>query len=166
MTAISGASITVSGGAGYGISLGRCAGITVQDTDIMCYGGAVGFQAANMNGAVSITRCSIDAAAAMMACFFSGTTATVNDNSLISGQIIILASQVHMSGNTFSAAQIIDDWTSPGLQNDPVADNDGLSPYDVFTRMDWDGNGCCDYPPEMNQIDDEGNCVCDGVPGK
>lgn len=163
---IDGATIAVTGGAGYGISLGGCAGATIMNTDISCLGGVIGFQAANMSGTVTITQCSIDAASAMTGFLFAFSTVNLDSNPLLSGQITIIASQVHMSGNTFSSAQVIDDWTSPGLQNDPVADNDGLSPDDVFTRMDWDGNGCCDYPPELNQVDEHGNCVCDGVGGK
>ena len=41
----------------------------------------------------------------------------------------------------------------------------GLSPADIITRMDWDGNGCCDDPPELNLSDEHGNCPCDGVGG-
>ena len=47
--------------------------------------------------------------------------------------------------------------------NDPVEDNDGLYPFACFTFVDFDGNGCCEYPPPANAQDDEGNCGCDGV---
>ena len=66
--------------------------------------------------------------------------------------------------NTCSGVMLIDDYVEPGLQNDHVPANDGLLPGMVMTRMDWDGNGCCDYPPEWNVTDEHGNCiVCDGV---
>ena len=47
-----------------------------------------------------------------------------------------------------------------------TADNDGLMPGMVYTHMDWDGNGCCDYPPEWNQQDEYGNCTVCTAQGK
>lgn len=160
---IDGCDITIAGTTAYGVSLGQGAETTIRNTDITCNGGLLGLQAVGMNGPVTITGCHLDAAGAALGCFFGQSTVNLDDNPLVSGQIILVASQVHMSGNTFAAAQVVDDWNAPGLQNDPVADNDGLAPDDVATRRDWDGNGCCDYPPDLNVRDEYGNCPCDGV---
>jgi hypothetical protein len=76
--------------------------------------------------------------------------------------------------NTFSGSEVEDDASifralgmdsSPGgLTNDPVADNSGLSPDDVATGVDFDGNGCADYPPHVNERNpDTGKCGMDGV---
>jgi len=151
----------------YGVSLGGSAAITVSGCTITCPGGGVGgIQTGAMDGAVTITGCSVDASQAASALVFGGTNVTCDGNELIAGLVLIADSQVQLSGNTFQGAMVIDDLETPGLLNDPVADNDGLLPGMVMTHMDWDGNGCCDYPPEWNVQDEHGNCaVCDGVPG-
>jgi hypothetical protein len=52
-----------------------------------------------------------------------------------------------------------------GLTSDPVGSNGGLSPDDVLTKVDFDGNGCADYPPALNQINPAtGACLLEGVP--
>lgn len=81
---------------------------------------------------------------------------------------------VTANGNTFSASKIADQASlsramgldsAGGLTNDPVGSNSGLSPDDVSTGIDFDGNGCADYPPNLNQRDaDSGKCALDGVP--
>jgi hypothetical protein len=82
---------------------------------------------------------------------------------------------VSANGNTFSGSEIADEASflrasgisgSPGgLTNDPVSSNSGLSPDDVSTGIDFDGNGCADYPPELNKRNpDTGKCGLDGVP--
>ena len=65
-------------------------------------------------------------------------------------------------GNSFtSGLQILDSNLSGGFINDPVAANGGVDPEDVFSAVDFDGDGCADYPPP--QTDEEGNCIRDGV---
>lgn len=160
--------ITVTSASAYGLSLGGSSGVTVQDCTITGASGGIGvLLVGEMNGAVNITGCTLDGSMAAVCATFAGSTVNLDDNEQVSGAIHIVDSQVHMSGNTFSGAMVWDDYTSPGLLNDPVQDNDGLLAGMCFTRMDWDGNGCCDYPPEWNQTDENGNCtVCDGVAGK
>jgi hypothetical protein len=147
--------------------MGSCAAVTLTNSQITCTGGSNAVQTYEMNGAVTITECSVNASSAATAFTFQGVTVAADNNSLISGMVIISESSVHMSGNTFSGAMVLDDLvTSPGLVNDPVQDNDGLLPGMVFTHMDWDGNGCCDYPPEWNVQDEYGNCVVCTAAGK
>lgn len=83
----------------------------------------------------------------------------------ISGDVHISGgARLALTGNRFSGTTIEDDYLDPGLLNDPMEDNQGLNPNDIWTKIDWDGNGCCDYPPPWNQKDPEGKCECDGVP--
>lgn len=49
-----------------------------------------------------------------------------------------------------------------GLLNDPVQDNVGLSPDAVQSPIDFDSDGCRDYPPP--QKDNEGKCIEEGKP--
>lgn len=165
---LTGTDLTVTSGAAYGLSMGGCAAVTVQDCSIIGSSGGIGvIQTGEMNGDVTITGCTLNGATSATLATFAGSNVTMDDNPLLSGSIFIIDSQVHMSGNTFSAALVMDDYADPGLQNDPVQDNDGLLPGMCYTRMDWDGNGCCDYPPEWNVIDEFGACaVCQGVGGK
>ena len=148
--------------------MGGCAAVTIEDCSIYGASGGIGvIQAGEMNGNVTITGCTLNGATAAHLATFASSNVTMDDNPLLSGRIFIIESQVHMSGNTFSAGEVWDDYNSPGLQNDPVQDNDGLLPGMCYTRMDWDGNGCCDYPPEWNATDEYGACtVCQGVAGK
>ncbi len=165
---ISGAQIAVTSAAAYGLSLGGSAQVTVQDCTLSGASGGVGvLQVGDMAGSVTVTGSTLDGAQAAACAALGGSTVTLDDNTLITGSIFITDSQVHLAGNTFSAAMIMDDLVTPALLNDPVADNDGLLPDQVFTHMDWDGNGCCDYPPQWNVTDEFGNCtVCEGVAGK
>ena len=162
---IDGCNLNIS--AGYGVSMGTCAAVTVSGSQITCSGGSNAVQTYEMDGALSITGCTIDASSAATAFIFQGVNVAADNNSLIAGMVIISESSVHMSGNTFSGALVMDDLVnSPGLLNDPVQDNDGLLPGMVYTHMDWDGNGCCDYPPEWNETDANGACVICTAQGK
>lgn len=165
---ISDNTMNITSSSSLGIGLGGSAATTISGNTMTCAsGGAGGVSAGEMNGDVTLTNNSINAATAAFALTVAGSNVTADSNSLLSGMILIADGQLHISGNTISACQLIDDYINPGLQNDPVADNDGLLPGMVMTRMDWDGNGCCDYPPEWNATDEHGACtVCDGVAGK
>jgi hypothetical protein len=87
------------------------------------------------------------------------TRLTANGNK-ISGDIDV-AGRLGLAGNEFRNTAIKD--FNDGLLNDPVPDNSGLDPYKIWTRIDWDGNGCCDYPPDRNEKDENGKCRCEGV---
>jgi hypothetical protein len=139
----------------------------VSGSQITCSGTSTAVQTYEMDGAVTITGCTINASSGVSAFVFQGVTVSADDNPLIAGMVFISESSVHMSGNTFSGTIVMDDLvTSPGLVNDPVQDNDGLLPGMVYTHMDWDGNGCCDYPPEWNETDANGACVICTAQGK
>jgi hypothetical protein len=155
--------VSVTASTGYGISLGTSASTSISDCTVNCAGGANAIQTGSMNGSVNISGCTIVGGTAALV--VGGSNVTCDGNAQITGMITIADGQLHFAGNTCSGVMLIDDYVTPGLQNDPVPDNDGLSPNDVMTRMDWDGNGCCDYPPEWN-MKVNGECVCDGVSGK
>lgn len=162
---VDGNDITVTASTGYGISVGGSAAIDVSDCSIVCSGGASGIITGMMNGDVSVTGSTI--VAPTLALLAGESDVTADDNAQVTGLISVVGGSLHFANNTCSGVQIIDDYVNPGLQNDPVADNDGVLPGMVMTRMDWDGNGCCDYPPEWNVQDEHGACiVCAGVGGK
>jgi hypothetical protein len=157
-TSINDSQITVTASAGYGVSMGNSAAVTIQSTSINSSGaGCSGVQTADMLGDVSITGGSL--VGGTLALLVGNSNVTCDSNEHLSGMISIIEGQLHISGNTCSGVFLVDDYLTPGLQNDPVADNDGLLPGEVMTRMDWDGNGCCDYPPEWN-IKEDGVCAC------
>jgi hypothetical protein len=160
--------MNITSASSMGIGLGGSAAVTIDGNTLTCASGGVGgVSAGEMNGNVTITNNTINAGQAAFAITVAGSNVTADNNPMLAGMILIADGQLHIAGNTISACQLIDDYVNPGLQNDPVADNDGLLPGMVMTRMDWDGNGCCDYPPEWNVQDENGACaVCDGVGGK
>lgn len=89
--------------------------------------------------------------------------ALITGNSLAT-VLALVGSQAQVSGNLFDGGEVRDDLDRPGLLNDPVVDNEGLLPDRCFTRLDWDGNGCCDYPPAWNATDASGDCTeCEGI---
>ena len=54
--------------------------------------------------------------------------------------------------------------TAGGLVNDPVNSNAGLSGLgDVLSPIDFDGNGCRDYPLGCHVVSN-GVCTCVGLP--
>jgi hypothetical protein len=83
----------------------------------------------------------------------------------IGGNVAIgLGGLLRLEGNVLTGAMVADDFFgSAGLVNDPVSDNTGLSPDDASTPVDFDGNGCADYPPHNNERDSDGNCYYPGV---
>lgn len=161
---ISNNNLQIAGSSAPGLGLGGDGATTITNNDIS-YIGPVAVSISDMNGAVTMSENSVDASAAQACCVLGDGNYNIDNNSLLSGMIQILTGRVHMSGNTFSNAMVLDPLLPPGLLNDPVQENDGLSPDDCLTHMDWDGNGCCDYPTEANQKDEHGNCNCDGVGG-
>ena len=94
------------------------------------------------------------------AIFVDGETRLTASDNVIAGNVEV-AARLALSGNEFSNTSIMD--LSEGLLNDPVPNNSGLDPYKIWTRIDWDGNGCCDYPPDRNEKDENGKCRCEGV---
>jgi len=156
--------VTISSGSALALSMGTCGSTSITGNSIT-YSGSVAVGISEMSGSVTLTDNSIDAGSASICCLFGNSNVTLDDNSLISGTVQVILGSLHVSGNTFENARVIDPGLPPALQNDPVEDNDGLSPDDCLTHMDWDGNGCCDYPPAANQMDEQGNCACDGVAG-
>lgn len=90
--------------------------------------------------------------------------ATIGDGRFTGTAIYLTDSQAQISGNVFDGGEVHDDLDHPGLLNDPVLDNQGLLPTQCFTHLDWDGNGCCDYPPAWNLTDASGDCTeCEGI---
>jgi hypothetical protein len=88
------------------------------------------------------------------------------DNPYISGNVSIHNDgKLRVTGNTFAGTQMFDFNRDGGLLNEPVQSNSGLNPYNIYTWIDWNGNGCADYPPEDDQINPyTGKCNRDGVP--
>ncbi len=71
---------------------------------------------------------------------------------------------LRLEGNVLTGAMVFDNFFgAAGLVNDPVADNTGLSPDDASTPVDFNGNGCADYPPHNDERDSDGNCYYTGV---
>ena len=153
---------------GTGINLGHVTGPVTITGNTLNVTKSPGVSAVNMGQDVIVNNnntinASGDAAPALHAGFYATIRASENE---ISGRVLVGAPDALMAltGNTFSGAEVEDANPSGGLLNDPVEDNDGLSPYDVESLIDWDGNGCADYPPDRNEKDDDGNCGMDGVP--
>ena len=167
-TTIDDLTVGVTSGSAYALSAGGSGGVSVQNSSLTVASSSANvLQTFEMSGSLTVSNTTLNGAQAATVASFGSTSVSLTGNPLISGRMIIADSSVQLTDNTFSGATIMDDWNSPGLQNDPVADNDGLMPTDVTTRMDWDGNGCCDYPPYLNVTDEHGNCaLCDGVGGK
>lgn len=88
-------------------------------------------------------------------------------NATVTGTVFVgQAARAAITGNTFSGddARIADVNMGGGLFVNPVGSNAGLAPDEVVTFVDFDGNGCADYPTPYNLKDAEGNCAVDGVP--
>lgn len=157
--------LNITAPGGNGIGLGTCGTTTVTDNTITCAAGTgMAFLNGEMTGTTTLTGNAFTASEATL-CLFVGTGTTyIDNNSLLDGNITIVQGPLHISGNTISSCFLVDAWPMGGLMNDPVTDNDGLSPDDCITQVDFDGNGCCEYPPQMNQVDQYGDCIlCDGV---
>jgi hypothetical protein len=89
------------------------------------------------------------------------------NNSTISRRVLSAFAAIGLINNTPSGASI-EDGTGPGTGgfiNDPMDDgNSGLNPdTGIHTLIDWDGNGCADYPPANNVKDADGNCIDEGI---
>jgi hypothetical protein len=85
-------------------------------------------------------------------------------NPMIMGEVWLSGgARLRLTNNTFSSAGIFDDYSDPGLLNDPMLHNEGLDPNNIWTKIDWDGNGCCDYPPWRNVPGPDGKCECEGT---
>ena len=71
---------------------------------------------------------------------------------------------LRLESNVLTGAMVFDNFFgAAGLVNDPVYDNTGLSPDDASTPVDFNGNGCADYPPHNDERDSNGNCYYEGV---
>lgn len=83
----------------------------------------------------------------------------------IGGNISISAGGLlSLQNNTLTGANVSDDlFSTGGLVNNPVTDNIGLSPEDTQSLIDFNGNGCADYPPTYDTRDGDGKCYTDGV---
>ncbi|MDZ7860909.1 MAG: hypothetical protein U5O15_09660 [Candidatus Krumholzibacteriota bacterium] len=116
-----------------------------------------------MNGTVTLTGNTLNGTEASQCMVIAKGRVDADNNDVLSGNITVIEGPLHLSGNTISSCYLIDSWPEGGLMNDPVEDNDGLTPYNVITFVDFDDNGCCDYPPPSNEKDENGDCLCDGV---
>jgi hypothetical protein len=69
-----------------------------------------------------------------------------------------------ISGNTFVFSSVRDENPTGGLIENPNL-NAGLDPEtDITTDIDFNGNGCPDYPPGRDERDDQGNCDGPALP--
>jgi hypothetical protein len=153
--------IHVTGGYSAGINLGSSATTLATGNTIEAAAGVMSaVTISGMQGTTTFTGNTVNATDAIFALSVGENRVYVDNNDLIAGNIGLVAGPMHIAGNTLASGFLQD--TLGGLMNDPVVDNSGLSPYDCLTICDFDGNGCCDYPPDMN-IPGEGGCPCDGV---
>jgi hypothetical protein len=72
-------------------------------------------------------------------------------------------SYMGLSGNNFTGGDVSD--PGGGFFIDPgKGNNSGIEDeYNIFTDIDWTGNGCADYPPSSDEKDAEGLCLSDGI---
>jgi|GEM_PF-5807301 len=74
-----------------------------------------------------------------------------------------MGSYMGLSGNNFTGGDVSDSngfFVDPGKGNNSGLDDEN----DIFTEIDWSGNGCADYPPSMDVKDEDGQCLnVDGV---
>lgn len=138
---------------------------TVSGNTIMCSGAATGIHVFEGSGMATLTRNSIQASGADFALHVANSEVHATENVPVAGNIAVASlGRLLLSGNALADASVVDSNTEGGLLVDPVESNDGLSPDKCRTYVDWDGNGCCDYPPESNVYDPLEGCVCEGVP--
>lgn len=153
---------------GTGINLGHVTGPVTITGNTLNVTKSPGVSAANMEQDVIVNSNTINASGYAAPALHAAWYATIraSSNEMISGRVRVGAPDALMAltGNAFAGAEVEDCNPSGGLLNDPVPANVGLSPYDVHTLIDWDGNGCADYPPDRNEKDEDGNCGMDGVP--
>jgi len=176
---------TITGG---GVTIGDCGSATVKDNTINCDvantgalgvwatdstitgntitagPGSEGFSATSSSN-VTLSNNTINAPGTFGAVDI-GPDARVNaDNNKITGSVFVVFGLLGLTNNTFSNTQLLDESIGKGgLLNDPMqGGNSGLIPDNIWSPIDWDGNGCQDYPPGCNQKVD-GNCKC-GQPG-
>ncbi len=132
---------------------------TITDNTITAGPGSMGFGASD-SGNVTLSNNTINAPG--ICAVDIGPDARVNaDNNTITGSVFVVFGLLGLTNNTFSNTQILDQSVGTGgLLNDPMqGGNSGLNPDNIFSPIDWDGNGCQDYPPECNQKE-EGKCKC------
>jgi hypothetical protein len=153
--------IHVTGGYSAGINLGSSATATATGNTINAAAGVTAaVTISGMDGTTTFSENTVNATNALFALSVGENRVYVENNGLIAGNIALVVGPMQISGNTLASCFLQD--TLGGLINDPVTGNSGLTPFDCWTRCDFDGNGCCDYPPDNNIPGDEG-CPCDGV---
>jgi hypothetical protein len=81
-------------------------------------------------------------------------------NSEITGNLAIILGVLGLQNNQLSGVDIADANPTGGLINDPVPQ--GANPEKISSAVDFDGDGCADYPPP--QRDDDGQCNRPGFP--
>lgn len=160
---ISGNTLDIANQQSIAFSAAECGTVTIAGNEVTCEAGVMGGAIlSNPAGLVTVTGNSMAAASAVLVATFGRVNA--DSNPLLSGSILIARSTLHLAGNVLAlgdGAAIVDPYG--GLLNDP-AENDGFDPVACFTIVDFDGNGCCDYPPDANEPDEHGQCPCLGVP--
>lgn len=152
---------------GTGINLGHVTGPVNIIGNTLNVTKSPGVIAAAMGQDVIVNNNTINASGYAAPALHAGFDATIRaSENEISGRVQVGGPDALMAltGNTFSGSEVEDGNPAGGLLNDPVEDNDGLTPYDVTSLIDWDGNGCADYPPDRNEKDEDGNCGMDGIP--
>jgi hypothetical protein len=145
-----------------GIDVGDCGPVSVSDNTITVAAGGTGFICGTTSGLIELSNNSIDGSQGIAAVSVGGGIVHVDDSPLLAGMVMVVDGLLRLTGNTCSNCMVNDMNLDGGLLVDPTQANAGLAPEQVFTHIDWDGNGCCDYPPFWNERI-EGACVCDGV---
>jgi len=140
----------------------ECGQVTITDNVVTCGTGTSGGAVfSNPGGLVTLSGNTLAATSAALVVAMGRVNA--DNNPLLAGSILIGLGTLHLANNTLTLGGdvgIVDPYG--GLLNDPVA-NEGFVPEACYTVVDFDGNGCCDYPPDANVIED-GRCHCDGIP--
>ncbi|MFH1845120.1 MAG: right-handed parallel beta-helix repeat-containing protein, partial [bacterium] len=148
---------------GWGVSSLSSPGATITDNTIICSSGAsFAIMDSAEQGAGTISGNTVNAAASGLCIWDAGGTVNITNNEMVAGMVTIYG-QALFANNTCANCDLHDLNFDGGLLADPMeASNSGLIPDMIYTHCDWDGNGCCDYPPANNERV-EGVCRCEGV---
>ena len=109
----------------------------------------------------------------LVALYVWGDSIAYASSNTITGGNVALAKNglVELKSNTFSSSGygypiylIMDRDVNGGLVNDPWTSNSGIDSKQIFSPVDFDGDGCADYPylPDP-QKDNNNKCITAGV---
>jgi hypothetical protein len=145
-----------------GINLGSSGDATASNNSVVCADNILAaVTVSGMTGTSNFTNNTIVGGNALLALSIGENRVLVNGGQVV-GMISLVNGPVNLTGIDLAGASVQDPLGA--LMSDPVEGNSGLSPYNCYTICDFDGNGCCDYPPPNNEPDGNGQCPCEGVP--